>query len=104
MLEGYTDHLTKEITKKPNGSLIMAVGTFRPINNSAIRIDIVNTTRQDRVSSEKIEIYNPFKNESFNALYLSEQLFVRKDSSLNWNVLSRINEDEYYPIDFKGNI
>tara|TARA_B100001142_G_scaffold296730_1_gene318634 strand:+ start:9892 stop:11745 length:1854 start_codon:yes stop_codon:yes gene_type:complete len=104
LLEGYTDHLTKEITKKPNGSLIMAVGTFRQMNNSAIRIDIVNTTRQDRVSSEKIEIYNPFKNESFNALYLSEQLFVRKDSSLNWNVLSRINEDEYYPIDFKGNI
>ena len=104
LLEGYTDHLTKEITKKSNGSLIMAVGTFRPINNSAIRIDVVNTTRQDRVSSEKIEIYNPFKNESFNALYLSDQLFIRKDSSFNWNVLSRINEDEYYPIDFKGNI
>ena len=104
LIEEYTEHLTKEITKKSNGSLITATGTFRAINNSAVRIDIINTTQQERVSSDKTEIYNPFKNESFNALYLSDNLFIRKDSSLNWNVLLRINNDEYYPIDFKGSI
>ena len=59
---------------------------------------------KEKISSDKIEIYNPFKNESFNAVYLSDQLFLRKDSRSNWNVLLRIYDDEFYPIDFKGNI
>ncbi len=101
--EIFRTNAASEITQLKNGTLVSVIGRMKQNTNTSVLIDRLQARKQHTPSSPKEPIFNPFTKHAFEIMYVSDKFLLRKGvETENWEMMRRLDPDEFYPLDFNG--